>query len=220
MVWQEAWDDVFTARFLTSLDEVGTILRRGLPTLLLEEADRLVPMFGRLSREVMASVVSVTHGSHHEIFCAQAEPIPRLMLSTVDAEAAHFPPCMHQLHATLRTGHRLKHHYRVVYTLYLKGLGLSVGDQLSLWEAEHRKVVTLHLSSCWCRWTHPSSAFLAHTYWVLPSDCCFAVLYFGCNREYRYRHRSSRGRNTSLCTDPAVPHWLTRLDRVLCGHLN
>ena len=41
-----------------------------------------------------------------------------------------FPLCMRQCHETLRTKHHLKHHGRLQYGLFLKGIGVTLEDSL------------------------------------------------------------------------------------------
>eukprot|EP00051_Salpingoeca_urceolata_P014502 m.184702 g.184702 ORF g.184702 m.184702 type:complete len:558 (-) comp18104_c0_seq1:140-1813(-) len=65
-----------------------------------------------------------------------------LNLSDVDTMARLFPPCMALYHANLRKNHHLKHEGRLVYTLFLKGAGMGVQDQIKFWESEFRQVMS------------------------------------------------------------------------------
>ena len=42
----------------------------------------------------------------------------------------------------LRTEHKLKHSGRLLYTMFLKGAGVKVEEQLELWEKEFRVKMT------------------------------------------------------------------------------
>ncbi|XP_065175230.1 uncharacterized protein LOC135805155 [Sycon ciliatum] len=59
--------------------------------------------------------------------------------SLVDGLSAFFPPCMRHMHRTLRKRHRLDHHARVQYSLYLKRIGLGAEDALQFWREEYSK---------------------------------------------------------------------------------
>ncbi|KAL3854974.1 hypothetical protein ACJMK2_014208 [Sinanodonta woodiana] len=55
----------------------------------------------------------------------------------VDRVTSLFPPCMAHLHRKLREQHRLKHHSRIQYTLFLKEIGMSVHEALMFWRKEY-----------------------------------------------------------------------------------
>lgn len=62
-----------------------------------------------------------------------------LTLERLDEYSQYFPPCMRAIHHTLRTRHRLCHHPRVQYTLYLKDIGLPIEDFLKLLQMEYSR---------------------------------------------------------------------------------
>lgn len=51
-----------------------------------------------------------------------------------------FPLCMRQLHAKLRQDHKLKHSGRLQYALFLKGIGVTLEDIMTMWREEWAKV--------------------------------------------------------------------------------
>lgn len=53
-----------------------------------------------------------------------------------------YPLCMRIIHEALRRNHHLKNGARVQYTLFLKGIGLSMQDALKLWRIEFCKKMT------------------------------------------------------------------------------
>jgi DNA primase large subunit len=53
--------------------------------------------------------------------------------NNIDALSQHFPLCMSHLHKTLRENSHLKHFGRLQYTLFLKGIGLSLEECLVFW---------------------------------------------------------------------------------------
>ncbi|KAL5005853.1 hypothetical protein ScPMuIL_017011 [Solemya velum] len=65
-----------------------------------------------------------------------------LSLHLLDVESRLFPPCMSHLHTTLRDNHRLRHHARIQYTLFLKAAGLPLHEALVFWRNEYSKDAT------------------------------------------------------------------------------
>ncbi len=60
--------------------------------------------------------------------------------ANVDGLSAHFPACMAHLHRALRRDAHLKHYGRLQYSLFLKGLGLSLEEALLFWRTSFRNV--------------------------------------------------------------------------------
>lgn len=52
-----------------------------------------------------------------------------------------FPPCMKMCHDSLRLTHHLKHHGRLQYGLFLKGIGVTLEDSLRFWREEFSKTM-------------------------------------------------------------------------------
>ncbi|KAK3611195.1 hypothetical protein CHS0354_009447 [Potamilus streckersoni] len=55
----------------------------------------------------------------------------------VDRVTSLFPPCMAHLHQKLKEHHRLRHHSRIQYTLFLKEIGMPVHEALMFWRKEY-----------------------------------------------------------------------------------
>lgn len=53
-----------------------------------------------------------------------------------------FAPCMSSMRRSLKADHKLKHWGRLQYGLFLKGIGLSLDEALTLWRQEFTKVMT------------------------------------------------------------------------------
>ncbi|XP_029644035.1 DNA primase large subunit isoform X1 [Octopus sinensis] len=69
--------------------------------------------------------------------CESSRTASSLSHDIIDAEEKYFPPCMSYLHRELRTKHRLKHHARIRYTLFLKEAGLPVHEAIMFWRNEY-----------------------------------------------------------------------------------
>lgn len=69
----------------------------------------------------------------------------------IDTLNEMFPPCMNHLHQMLRRNHRLKHHSTVIYTLFLKDLGLSVDEAVSFWRKEYSQPFPTDISYHGCK---------------------------------------------------------------------
>lgn len=52
-----------------------------------------------------------------------------------------YPPCMKMCHDSLRSTHHLKHHGRLQYGLFLKGIGVTLEDSLRFWREEFTKTM-------------------------------------------------------------------------------
>ncbi|XP_059054583.1 uncharacterized protein LOC131848675 [Achroia grisella] len=61
----------------------------------------------------------------------------KLCSKDVDKILDYFPPCMSNLHQTLRKKHRLSHTQRFYYTLFLKDIGMPVEEAVDFWRREH-----------------------------------------------------------------------------------
>lgn len=58
----------------------------------------------------------------------------------IDNLSQHFPLCMTHLHRSLRRDAHLKHYGRLQYTLFLKGIGLSLEECLIFWRSAFNKI--------------------------------------------------------------------------------
>ncbi|XP_006818863.1 uncharacterized protein LOC102810018 [Saccoglossus kowalevskii] len=72
--------------------------------------------------------------------------------SNVDGLVEMFPMCMSHLHYKLRQNHRLRHHSRVQYTLFLKEVGMSVEGALKFWRSEYSQPHGCHGDGCTHSW--------------------------------------------------------------------
>lgn len=60
--------------------------------------------------------------------------------TSIDSLSQHFPLCMQNLHQTLRRDSHLKHFGRLQYTLFLKGIGLSLEECLLFWRRSFKLI--------------------------------------------------------------------------------
>ncbi|KAF8541477.1 eukaryotic and archaeal DNA primase, large subunit-domain-containing protein [Trichophaea hybrida] len=115
---------IVVAEFTSRLDNALELTARALPRL--DEDDRLIPILNHLSLGFTAP--EYTPSSDPSIL--SGEPITA---AAIDGLSQHFPACMLHLHRTLRQDRHLKHFGRLQYTLFLKGVGLSVEEAITFW---------------------------------------------------------------------------------------
>lgn len=101
---------------------------RALPRL--DEDDRLTPILDHLSKSSGSVDASYTEG---EGFIDA-----KVDAASVDYLSRYFPLCMRSLHMNLRKNQHLKHFGRLQYTLFLKGIGLSLEDCITFWRQAFR----------------------------------------------------------------------------------
>ncbi|KFH40978.1 DNA primase large subunit-like protein [Hapsidospora chrysogenum ATCC 11550] len=119
------------AEFTSRLERQLELTTRALPRL--DEDDRLTPILNHLSKNFItpdAAYMSNTSAP------AGAE----ITAANVDNLSQHFPACMNHLHRSLRRDAHLKHYGRLQYTLFLKGIGLSLEECLIFWRGGFSKI--------------------------------------------------------------------------------
>ncbi|KAI9777919.1 MAG: hypothetical protein M1839_008454 [Geoglossum umbratile] len=114
---------LIVAEFSSRLEKALELTSRALPRL--DEDDRLIPILNHLSTHFSTPAFSSESSDSLAPSAITAATIPTL--------AQHFPLCMHNLQTTLATTHHLKHFGRLQYTLFLKGIGLSLDDAIQFW---------------------------------------------------------------------------------------
>ena len=67
-----------------------------------------------------------------------------ILADEVDQESHHFPLCFARVHQNLQKHHRLGHHARVAYTLFLKEIGLSLEEAFKFWSHYYSKPTKVH----------------------------------------------------------------------------
>ncbi|OAL71004.1 DNA primase large subunit [Trichophyton violaceum] len=119
------------AEFTSRLEKAMELTSRALPRL--DEDDRLSPILQHLSKNFGTADSSYSEGEG-------AVPGAPINAASVDVLAQHFPLCMRNLHMQLRKNAHLKHFGRLQYTLFLKGIGLSLDDCLVFWRRSFRNI--------------------------------------------------------------------------------
>ncbi|KAI4193969.1 MAG: hypothetical protein LQ350_008052 [Teloschistes chrysophthalmus] len=117
--------------FHERLDKGLELTARALPRL--DEDDRLSPILEHLSKS-FATPDSTLADSDTLL------PGAAINASSIDTLSRHFPLCMRNLHMALRKNSHLKYFGRFQYTLFLKGLGLSMEDCLTFWRQSFRLI--------------------------------------------------------------------------------
>lgn len=120
---------LISTEFNKRLEQALEMTARALPRL--DEDDRLSPILTHLAKSFSTPDASYDSSSS---LPSNLQP----NAANVDKLAQHFPLCMSNLHTTLRTNAHLKHFGRLQYTLFLKGLGLSLEDCIIFWRRSFR----------------------------------------------------------------------------------
>ncbi|KAK4691442.1 DNA primase large subunit, partial [Lecanoromycetidae sp. Uapishka_2] len=105
-------------------EQMSMLAARALPRL--DEDDRLTPILNHLSKNFATPDSALSDSD-------SALPGAPINAASIDPLSQHFPLCMRNLHMNLRRNHHLKHFGRLQYTLFLKGIGLTLEDCLIFW---------------------------------------------------------------------------------------
>ncbi|KIY50927.1 DNA primase, large subunit [Fistulina hepatica ATCC 64428] len=111
--------------FDTHLQKDLEMTAKALPRL--DEDTRILPILNNLSQGFLAGVSSEWAGATE----GTVEGIRAEMID--DLAKKHFPLCMLNMHSQLRRDHKLYHHGRLTYGLFLKVLGLSIEEAIVFW---------------------------------------------------------------------------------------
>jgi DNA primase large subunit len=117
--------------FTNRLDKALQRTSQALPGL--DEDDRLSPILNHLAKNFATPDAAFSESD-------AAVPGAPINASNIDSLSQHFPLCMKNLHNTLRKNSHLKHFGRLQYTLFLKGIGLSLEDCLVFWRHSFRLI--------------------------------------------------------------------------------
>ena len=121
------------SEFARRLDVALEHTARALPRL--DEDDRLSPILQHLSQNFTAPGSTYTSESSLD-----GEMGGSITAGSVDGYSSQFPLCMRNLHMQLRKNNHLKHFGRLQYTLFLKGVGLSLEECLVFWRQSFKLI--------------------------------------------------------------------------------
>ncbi|KAF2876980.1 eukaryotic and archaeal DNA primase, large subunit-domain-containing protein [Massariosphaeria phaeospora] len=120
------------AEFTRRLDEALELTARALPRL--DEDDRLAPILAHLSQSFTAPDAAYSSSD------AEIDGLSAINANAIDSLTQNFPLCMRNLHMTLRANSHLKHYGRLQYTLFLKGIGLSLDECIVFWRRSFKLI--------------------------------------------------------------------------------
>lgn len=101
----------------------------------LDEDDRLSPILNHLSKNFITPDAAYRSDTG-------APDGAEISARNIDNLATHFPLCMQHLHRSLRRDAHLKHFGRLQYSLFLKGIGLSLEECLTFWRTAFSRKTT------------------------------------------------------------------------------
>ncbi|EMC94594.1 hypothetical protein BAUCODRAFT_35825 [Baudoinia panamericana UAMH 10762] len=99
----------------------------------MDEDNRLSPILHHLSQSFVAPDAGYTEAS-------SIGDITTPTAASIDGLSQHFPLCMQNLHRELRKNNHLKHFGRLQYTLFLKGIGLSLQECIIFWRKSFKLI--------------------------------------------------------------------------------
>lgn len=117
----------FSRLLETGLEQAARFLPR------MDEDNRLAPILHHLSQSFVAPDAGYAESS-------SLSDITSITAASIDGQAQHFPLCMQNLHRELRKNSHLKHFSRLQYTLFLKGIGLSMSECIVFWRKSFKLV--------------------------------------------------------------------------------
>lgn len=117
--------------FTRSLESGLELAARFLPRM--DEDNRLSPILHHLSQSFVAPDAGYSESS-------SIGDLANISAGSIDGYSAHFPLCMQNLHRELRKNSHLKHFGRLQYTLFLKGIGLSLNECVIFWRKSFKLI--------------------------------------------------------------------------------
>ena len=117
--------------FSRTLESGLELAARFLPRM--DEDNRLAPILHHLSQSFVAPDAGYSESS-------SIGDMASINASSIDGLSQHFPLCMQNLHRELRKNSHLKHFGRLQYTLFLKGIGLSLQECILFWRKSFKMI--------------------------------------------------------------------------------
>lgn len=119
------------SEFSRTLESGLELAARFLPRM--DEDNRLAPILHHLSQSFVAPDAGYSESS-------SIGDMASINAGSIDGLSQHFPLCMQNLHRELRKNSHLKHYGRLQYTLFLKGIGLSLQECIVFWRKSFKLV--------------------------------------------------------------------------------
>ena len=158
---------------LIPASKVKTVLRELYIEILSESLKRSKStQYEEDDRRVDNLLKSVAQVFDHSVLTKSRSPtqvnVPPMKWKDVASSARlNFPPCFANLQTKLESRHRLGHHARVAYTLFLKEIGLGFEEAVKFWEhhysAPGKDCSCSHSWQVWSLMNFISFALLLHT---------------------------------------------------------
>lgn len=117
--------------FSRSLETGLELAARFLPRM--DEDNRLSPILHHLSQSFVAPDAGYNESS-------SIGDMASINAGSIDGLSQYFPLCMQNLHRELRKNNHLKHFGRLQYTLFLKGIGLSLQECIVFWRKSFKLI--------------------------------------------------------------------------------
>ncbi len=117
--------------FSRTLETGLELAARFLPRM--DEDNRLSPILHHLSQSFVAPDAGYSEAS-------SISDMASIHAGSIDGLSENFPLCMRNLHRELRKNSHLKHFARLQYTLFLKGIGLSLNECIVFWRKSFKLI--------------------------------------------------------------------------------
>ena len=98
---------------------------------------------------LLKKVVQVFHAFVLTEQASKHLDFPVLKWDEIGNVSHYFPPCFKSIQLKLSENHRLGHHARVAYTLFLKEIGLPLNEALKFWQHHYSKPGSSTCSHSW-----------------------------------------------------------------------
>jgi len=127
---QKNFVNIISAKYRGFLSKWLTLSFHALPQL--EEGNRIVPILKSFSKEAVSNAYDADKNKGN----VNIDDLDKLSKTS-------YPLCMRNLHQNLTREHHLKYQGRQQYSLYLKGIGVTLESALKFWRREFTKVIDL-----------------------------------------------------------------------------
>ena len=135
------------SEFSRTLESGLELSARFLPRM--DEDERLKPILHHLSQSFTAPDAGYNEDSG-------IGDMASINAGSIDNLSEHFPLCMRNLHRELKKNSHLKHYGRLQYTLFLKGIGLSLQECIVFWRKSFKLITDGKYHLLQVTFSHPN----------------------------------------------------------------